>query len=499
MQFQKRLLSCSKKTILRGEVKVPIFFITLFLCSVLLYPVYEKKVQHIRIVCKDGCIITTSRKRSSIKQHRFDIALKNNKLHFNNKPCSFNACVIQSNQGALYCNGLLFECPVQITKANDGKHIALKAVQKKTQSAHLQKKHASIQQFDKVRVLLDTIRLSDAKAIIIHSTGSSVVISDGRGSFRRFIKKPSVVIQAKKNMLYADGRRFKEKQLKISTQGHLTYGDKTYSGSMYVVKDDDNIMVINEVPLEEYICSVLRTESWPGWPLEVNKVFAITSRTYVISMMQEALKTKRSYHVHNCNRHQTYSGVHDKKILQDAVEQTKGVILTYENKPVIAMFDSCCGGVIPAHVHDVNFDDAPYLARNYACQHCKRCWIYNWKAEYTLDELHKHLFQLVGPVSNIKNMKIAKRDKAGLVQEVLILARKKISIDGKKLYNMLKGVKSFCYTIKKQKNKIILNGRGYGHHLGLCQWGAREMVRDGWDYKRILNFYYPDTAFMKFS
>lgn len=461
--------------------------------------VYEKKVQHVHMVCKDGCVITTSDKRSKITLHAFDFTFKNNKFHFNNKPCSFSSCVIQGQKGSLYCNGLRFECPLHIAQSEDGKHIQLKAVQEKTNTAHLQKKHPSVQQFDKVRVLLDTLQLPYAKPITLTSTGESFIISDGRGSFRRTIKKNAVQIQIKKSMLYVDGRRFKEKRLKLSTRGHISYGDNTYSGSMYIVVDNNELLVINEVPLEQYICSVLRTESWPGWPLEVNKVFAITSRTYVISMMQEAYKTKRPYHVHNCNRHQTYSGVHDKKILQDAVKQTEGVILTYDKQPIIAMFDSCCGGVVPAHIYDVNFDHAPYLARDYACKHCKRCWIYNWKAEYTLDELHKHLLKEVGPISNITNMQITKRDKAGLVQEVRVTARKKIPIAGKKLYSLLKNVKSFCYTIKKDKNTIILNGRGYGHHLGLCQWGAREMVRDGWDYKRILQFYYPRTTFMRFS
>ena len=95
-------------------------------------------------------------------------------------------------------------------------------------------------------------------------------------------------------------------------------------------------------------------------------------------------------------------------------------------------------------------------------------------------------------------MKIVKKDKAGLVEEVIIHARKKITLAGKKVYNLLKEVKSFCYSITRKKNKIILNGRGYGHHLGLCQWGAREMVRDGWDYKKILLFYFPQTKLMKF-
>ena len=56
---------------------------------------------------------------------------------------------------------------------------------------------------------------------------------------------------------------------------------------------------------------------------------------------------------------------------------------------------------------------------------------------------------------------------------------------------------STIFTIKKEKDTFTLNGRGYGHHLGLCQWGAREMVRDGWDYRRILKFYYPGITFKK--
>ncbi len=212
-----------------------------------------------------------------------------------------------------------------------------------------------------------------------------------------------------------------------------------------------------------------------------------------------AEKTGRLYHVHNCNRHQTYQGVHDKKILKDAVKQTEGIIITHDNKPIIAMFDSCCGGVIPAHIADVTFDYAPYLARTYPCTHCKRCWIYNWQATLTADELHERLQTQVKKLKAIGGLHITKRDKAGLVQQVVVhTGRKKIPLDGKQLYSCLKEIKSFCYTIKKEKNNFILYGRGYGHHLGLCQWGAREMVRDGWNYRRILQFYYPGTKCMRY-
>ena len=68
-------------------------------------------------------------------------------------------------------------------------------------------------------------------------------------------------------------------------------------------------------------------------------------------------------------------------------------------------------------------------------------------------------------------------------------------ITGKKLYSLVPAVKSFCFFSKKNQKQIMFKGRGYGHHVGLCQWGAREMVRDGWDYRRILQFYYPNTEF----
>jgi len=85
-----------------------------------------------------------------------------------------------------------------------------------------------------------------------------------------------------------------------------------------------------------------------------------------------------------------------------------------------------------------------------------------------------------------------------LFEEVALQGfKRRIKVSGKKLYSMLKDIKSFCFNIQKKADKIVFNGRGYGHHIGLCQWGAREMVRDGWDYKKILRFYYPSTNFMR--
>ena len=95
---------------------------------------------------------------------------------------------------------------------------------------------------------------------------------------------------------------------------------------------------------------------------------------------------------------------------------------------------------------------------------------------------------------------VSKTDKAGIVKGVTIRGNRfSWSIIGDKLYSLLKDVKSFCFDIKKTGDNICLTGRGYGHHIGLCQWGARQMVRELKDYKEILQFYYPGTDFMWLS
>ena len=63
------------------------------------------------------------------------------------------------------------------------------------------------------------------------------------------------------------------------------------------------------------------------------------------------------------------------------------------------------------------------------------------------------------------------------------------------MYSLLGSVKSYHFSIHKKGKNIQVKGRGYGHHAGLCQWGAREMVRDGWKHRKILKFYYPGVGF----
>jgi stage II sporulation protein D len=354
-----------------------------------------------------------------------------------------------------------------------------------------------------VRVLLaECDKASSAQWNFTSSQGFVVQAMNGKDGNKKKEKKTvnvtNFAVTIKRGSLFYKGKRLKY-GIRLRTIGdHGEFNGISYDGDFCIMAYKDSFLCINIVELEDYVGAVLRTESWPGWPLEVNKVFAIACRSYGAYKVLEAKRSGRPFHVKNSNAHQTYQGRHDVPVLKAAVEQTKAIVLGFEGKPILAMFDCCCGGIIPAHIADFDFCKVPYLARTYACTHCKESSLYAWQVSYdhaVFEALLKHYKQEIDWLHDIH---VIKKDKAGLVTEVRLKGPKKHTVvSGKKLYSLLKEVKSFHFDVHKKLGKIVFIGRGFGHHIGLCQWGARQMVRDGWDYKSILRFYYPDVYFMR--
>jgi len=352
----------------------------------------------------------------------------------------------------------------------------------------------------RIRVLLDTLlsenfwQLTSESGFMVwgsHNPTNKITISTTELCIRKHDNA----------QLMINGRLYTDNLMYVAPlSGSALFNGTVYCGGFLVSYKNGHVKLINSIDLEEYVCSVLRTESWPTWPLEVHKVCAIACRSYAIAMMTRSHKLKKIYHIKNTNEHQTYSGAHRSKILRQAVNETRGVVMAYNKQPIMAMYDICCGGVVPAHIDNVNFQDAPYLARPYACSHCKLCKPYTWQTECALADFEKLVTTMVKKVSNIRSITISKKDKAGLVREIILKSRgNPVVFSGQKLYSLMKEVKSLCFQARKEGNKVVIKGRGFGHHLGLCQWGARQMVRDGWDYKRILQFYYPGTQFMRIT
>ena len=282
-----------------------------------------------------------------------------------------------------------------------------------------------------VKVLLKTFQPGDSFSIgsgegfvlkdpVSHN---SLVLEDGRKKFD---------LTCSDEGIYLDGKRLFKENIIFQPYGKsCSYDHEKYWGYFLVTKYDNKYFLINVVPLEEYVLSVLKTESVPGWPLEVNKVIAIITRTYCLHHIMLSYQKKLPYHIRNSNHHQTYQGVHTCEVSKQAVEDTKGLFVAYKGLPILAMFDSCCGGVIPGNIEgSIDFKKAPYLGRDYACTYCKYAKVFNWGVTYSIDEFIT-MIQELAPfiIHDIKDITVIERDKAGLIKKILITTTGKKDIE----------------------------------------------------------------------
>jgi stage II sporulation protein D len=349
-----------------------------------------------------------------------------------------------------------------------------------------------------VRVLLDSYPLKENVAIEIFSE-KGIIVSDSREPYKKYFFDDLAMFRLNGGTLSINNKREESQIVRITPiNGYVEYNGNKYRGTFYTYHTKNTLDIINVLPLEDYIYSVLKTEGWPGWPKEVYKVFAIACRSYVLYQVRQAKRQKRHYHIYATNQHQTYSGTHSSEVIRQAVDETFGVFLSYRNEPILAMFDACCGGLIPAKIRNgVNFAQAPYLARSYPCTYCKDFKIFSWTKDISVSKFIQTVQATFPTLESIDDIYTV-TDAAGVVQKIVIEdGYDEYKLDGKKVYSLFPSIKSFAYTCKKRRGNITFKGVGFGHHLGLCQWGAREMVNQGWSYKKILKFYYPGTTFMK--
>lgn len=351
-----------------------------------------------------------------------------------------------------------------------------------------------------VKVLIESKQRTQNETLTFSSKNGLLVTCSDDPNKKLFFKN-RIPITLKKKALFINHKKNASTIIRITpVDGATSFAGQRYTGTIYVFSNNDDVAIVNRLPLEQYLESVLYTEGWPGWPLETYKVLAITCRTYVVWQLQHARKANKQYHIKATNHHQTFTGLHHNDVISQAVKETEGIIIAHNRKPILAMYDACCGGIIPAKTKGiVDFSSAPYLARKYPCTFCQDCKIFSWQRTVSLDKAIKRLKDTLPKLTNIVDIQ-TNNDAAGVTQDVAFFQKghkKPFRVNRKIMYNLFPEVKSFAFTCTKQKNSLLIEGVGFGHHIGLCQWGAQAMVEQDWDYKQIIHFYYPGTKLMK--
>jgi stage II sporulation protein D len=197
------------------------------------------------------------------------------------------------------------------------------------------------------------------------------------------------------------------------------------------------------------------------------------------------------------------------------VAQTRGLILTYEGKPIRANYASTCGGRTAGVEESFPVGPIPYLrshedrvGEDIACRTSR---VFRWEESWTGEELRKILSRTVPRVlgkpwkgSYVRLVESLQNGTSGRVVTLRILTDQEAYIVEKgAIREMLespagKPLRSTDFDIElirrdDRVKRMVVQGRGWGHGVGMCQWGAMQLSKEGIDFRRILKHYYPGT------
>ncbi len=265
------------------------------------------------------------------------------------------------------------------------------------------------------------------------------------------------------------------------------------SGLVQVLRRGKGLFVINLVDLEEYVKGVVPSEVNSTWHMEMLKAQAVAARTY--ALYHHMLSATRDYDVVASIQDQVYRGRRgiDARITQ-AVESTRGVVITHGGAPIYAAFSSTAAGVTEDAMV-VWSKDLPYL-KGVECPFDLSSPYYQWKASFRVNELEKKLRQQGFIVGTITKIMPQTYSRAGRVATLRVVhSEGELIVRGEDLRKAVgyTVVPSTQFTVESTGQDVILSGYGAGHAVGLCQWGAKELADLGYSFSSILRYYYPGT------
>jgi stage II sporulation protein D len=269
--------------------------------------------------------------------------------------------------------------------------------------------------------------------------------------------------------------------------------DKLFEGELVVRAEKGTIRAINHVPLEAYTAGVLGSEMPLNWPDAALKAQSVAVRSYAV--WQVLHHQADDHDVVRDTRSQVYGGAPSERARQ-LVRATEGRVLTYQSKVFEAFFSSTCSGhtANAAWVFGVSI---PPLAGN-ACGKCYQSKRAHWTKEIGAAEIAKALapFGVKAPVARIEAIQWPE---GGYVREVHVIhAGGETTIEGTKVRTALHlDSTAFEVATGAQGITVVFDGHGWGHGVGLCQWGAKGCAEDGMSEDEILEKYYPSSQVVR--
>lgn len=304
---------------------------------------------------------------------------------------------------------------------------------------------------------------------------------------------------------------FTEENLSIEPlpDKRLTYKDKKYRGAINLRADASEVLIINVVDIEDYLRGVLYSEmgvaSKPG-DYEALKAFTICARNFALMKINEG---RKNFDVYGDIRDQVYAGADgEKNYINRAVDETRGMLLMYDNQIAKTFYFSSCGGYTEDCGNVFREQGIEYLrtVRDGSEPNCSIAPGYKWTEKYSFREVISYL-KSAGLLDEdniqLKDISVESRFPSGRIKELAVITssrngERKILLKGNNIRYIIKTkngglLRSTMCDVEIKGKEVIISGEGNGHGVGFCQWGAIGQSRKGKSYEEILYFYFPNT------
>lgn len=380
-----------------------------------------------------------------------------------------------------------------------------------------------IEHVPNVRVLLGS-RSSDAK---VTSTANMVVLNSANGQVSTISANRGTSVGIRSGKIAVNGKAIDTVvTLKpANSDAPFLFEGKGYRGGLTLRANNGKMMVINSVPLEDYLYGVVPQEVVPSWPAAALEAQAVAARTYALHTMEE--NKGKLYDVSTSTDHQVYNGVSgETQATTNAVNKTKGMVMLYNQRPINALFHSDGGGYTEDSVN-VWGSDVPYLkgVKDFSTGTSTS----NWTVTTSRQALESKLNAASKGVGKLKSIQLTPLGKPGqqtsdrgvsgrIKSATFIGTSGKTTIDGDSLrsilglkstlfdfyvnHNPTKGAGKAYHNFTGSNDTVYIKGHGWGHGLGMSQWGAAEMAKratpgDTNYYQTILRHYYSGITLKK--
>ena len=287
--------------------------------------------------------------------------------------------------------------------------------------------------------------------------------------------------------------RLKGREIIVEPQGdgYVWIGDRWYRGKTHLILRGNSITAINKVDLEQYLYSVVGAEAVSTWPIEALKAQAVAARSYALYKRKSS--NSSLYDVDTTVGTQVYKGLDTEyTTTHQAVNSTAGQIMTYNNNVILAAFHSSSGGHTE-NVEDIWVNPLPYLRGVVDYDH--ESPVFEWRKNFSFSEFSNLLGIGIGNIKALVPQRLTPRGR--IVTMKIVGDRGSTEISGKKIRKQL-ALRSTLFRINTQNNGIEVQGRGFGHGLGLSQWEAYHLAKQGVQYNQILGHYYQNASLSQF-